>query len=155
MTDNEEETSTTLSTLGIEWVTGLKALVPLTGTLVAFASGPREFILDVVVGYILEVVVAGVLDAALAVMGAIGAVWEPLLIIPATAAGPFLDAGGAVASALAGVLLTVQGILVSVATAAGPFAPVVVVAFWAVIGVAAARAIVLLLQATPYVGQWI
>lgn len=108
------------------------ALTAVSGTLTAFADNPREFILERVLGAIVDMF----LRAAEFLIEQIGLVWAPLIDIPAAVLSPIFSAGAGLAGALSSVLLTINASVVTVASAAGPAAPLVVVTVYALLGIA-------------------
>jgi len=122
-----------------DWISDNNALRRLAGlsagaagTLVAFAEGPREFVL----GIVAEWIVGNILTAGSAVIGQIEAAWEPLAAIPGNVARPVTGGGSSVVGSVTGAIETVDTALEATVASAGIFAPVVTTLVWGLVLVA-------------------
>ena len=129
------------------WVTDLRVLAPVAGTLAAFARDPEGFILNRVLTFF----VARVIDGGAFVVGVVADVWGLLAEIPSTVFSPIFEAGSLVTSAVAGVILLVNDAVVSVAMLSGPAAPLLVVIVWMMIGLAVTWTINALLTVVKWI----
>lgn len=150
------DTTTSSSTSGDSsilpsWVSALKVLAPVAGTLAVFASSPREFILE----HVLTFFVGLFIQAGAVVAGAFEEVWLIVGRSFVDAFDPLFSGGAMIAEAVSELLETVNAALLELVTVAGPVAPIVVMLVWVVIAIVATLIVRWVLLATPYVGQWI
>lgn len=118
-----------------DWIQNNSALQRLgalsagaAGTLVAFAEGPREYIL----GIVAEWIVGMFITAGEQLNGQLAAAWDPIASIPGSIARPLIGSGETVMSALGGAIGTVDTAVESAVASAGIFAPLVTTVIWAV-----------------------
>lgn len=119
------------------YVDDLTDIARYVDTLTDFASDPVEFIL----GTVLTFLVGIVLRAGEFLIETVDSVWSPLVSVPSIVLSPLFAGGATIAVAIESVLMTINSAIVTVAAAAGPAAPIVIVVTWAVVAIAATRAI--------------
>ena len=137
-----------------DWIYNLRPLLALTGvvgTLEAIGENPTDFIMEVVLGTVVD----WIFEATTIVIDAIQLSLSPLVSVPETIAEPLIAGGATIATALASVIGTVNDTIVTLSTAAGPAAPLVVVVVWGVIFVLAAEMIRSALRSVPLVVPWL
>lgn len=133
------------------WISALKVLVPITSVLVAFASDPREFILE----HVLTWVVDGTLSVGAYFAGVFEGIWLTLGTSLVDVFDPVFAGGGQILDGILGAIATVNGALTAVVSVAGPVAPILVTLFWAAIVLAVIYSIRIGIRAIPYVGQFV
>lgn len=138
------------SSLLPDWVKKIAA-VGGGSALVALVVDPRAFILE----HVLTFAVEQFLEAGAVVAGAFESVWLIVAEALVDAFDPVFSGGAMIASAIAGLLSTINAVLVDVVAVAGPVAPIIVMLIWAVVAIGVTLLVRWLLKATPYVGQWI
>jgi hypothetical protein len=131
------------------WLSALKVLVPFVSVLVAFASDPREFILE----HVLTWVVDGTLSVGAYFAGVFEGIWSTLGTSLVDVFDPVFRGGDQILGGILGAIATVNGALTAVVSVAGPVAPILVTLFWAAIVLAVIYSIRIGLKAIPYVGQ--
>lgn len=133
-----------------DWVKKIAALGG-GGVLVALVTDPREFILE----HVLTFAVGLFLDAGAVIAGAFEAIWLIVAEALVDAFDPVFEGGAMIAGAIAGMLSTINAVLLDVVAGAGPVAPIIVMLVWAVVAIVVTLLVRWLLLTVPYVGQWI
>ena len=137
-----------------DWIYDLRPLLALTGfvgTLEAIGRNPTDYIMEVVLGTVVDWIFSG----TTIVIDAIQLALNPLVSVPKVIGQPLLVSGKTIMTALAGAIGTVNDAIVTLSMAAGPAAPIVVIAVWGVIFILAAEMIRSALQSFPLVVPWL
>lgn len=111
------------------WLSSLKVLAPVAGTLAAIATGNLAAIQDAIISVVLEWFVAGLLSFLGEITGLVLDAFGIAAEAPLLAISGLLTAGGAAGQALFVALGGVLDALFGVAAAAGPFEPIVLVLY--------------------------
>lgn len=106
-----------------DWVTDLRALVPIVGTLTTVATNPQEWLRGFIYTLIAEWIVGGIIDAASYVLGWIIFAYERTTRILLDAVPVFESPYLWAESAVVGLIETIFGAARGVATTAGLAGP--------------------------------